>query len=413
MPASKRGFRLIARRCAAFCVRWRYALLALWSVPWIVAGLRHAYPRGDWVFVEMGARILLHHHAGMAAGAPLHVYADNSVIQIGPPALLAAAPFQWLPPFVEMRLVPIILALLVIPALWCVELAAQHAVEPGRVRGRALAAGLLVVPVWSIEMQQWGHIDDAIALLTAMVAVTLVSRGRHEVIAGVVLGTGIAAKPWAALLLPVLICYARPRMARSVLAAALTALAWWLPFVVAAPETVHALGSWRLPMVNHPLWHLFGMTGRAPQWIRTLQMLGGLMLATLLVRKRGWVAVPAVALAWRVAVDPYDWPYYVIGPLLGAALWDVARPGLRRLTSLPWVTLAVLAAGFLVPREVPAAGPVSRLVLFLTLGAAALAVSRVGRGQEVGQVVVGRQCVTGANPPKATVVAPAAVSGLR
>lgn len=400
------------RAASAVCVRWRYPLLTLWSLPWIAVGLHHAYPRGDWLFVEMGARTLAHHHAGAASGLPLHLYANHSLIQIGPPALAAAAPFQWLPPAVEMRLGPALLALLIIPALWCAELAARHTRDGDRVPARLLFAGLVVVPVWMIEVQTWGHIDDVIALLSAMMAVALVSTGRHELIAGAVLGTGIAAKPWAVLLLPVLMGYPRPRIARSLLAAAVGALAWWIPFVVAAPDTVQALGSWSLQMINHPLWHLFGVTGRAPQWIRALQLLGGLVLSTTFVRKTGWIAVPVVALTWRVATDPYDWPYYEMGPLIGAVLWDVARPGLSRFARCPWATLAVFAFGFWLPRAAPVVGPVSRLVLFLGLGTVALAVAHATSRRSAGQFVERRSPSIAQGPPTALTVAPAAASGL-
>lgn len=366
------------RAFGAFCVRWRYPLLALWSLPWLIPGQDRAYPRGDWIFVEMGARILVHHHAP-AGGSGLHLYADNSVVQIGPPALLVAAPLQWLPPHLEAHLAAAVLALLVVPALWCAERAAAALPVTTWTRGRLLLAGLVVVPVWTVEAQEWGHLDDVIALLAALGAALLVSRGRHEVLAGVILGTGVAAKPWAVVLLPLLLAYRRPQVARALLSFSVVAVGWWAPFVIAAPDTVHALGTFSLPMGNHPTWHLVGVTGRVPVWIRPLQLGGGMALSAVLVRKVGWAAVPVVALAWRVTADPYDWPYYVMGPLLGAALWDVARPAHRRLAALPWATLAVCVAGFWIPREVPSAGGATRLALFVALAAAALLVGRSTR----------------------------------
>lgn len=371
---------LLARKPVAFCIRWRYVILALWALPWLIAGQHHAYPHGDWIWVEMGSRILAHIHAPSSAGASLHVYADNAVVQMGPPALLAAAPLQWLPPQVEAHLAADIMSLLALPALWCAELAASAKGIRAWMRGRSLLAGLVVVPIWALEAQQWGHIDDVIALLATMVAIVLVSRGRHEVLAGLILGTGVAAKPWAVILLPVLLAYPRPKIGRSVLAFVVGALAWWAPFVVAAPGTVHALGSLSMNMVNHPTWHLVGVTGRAPSWIRPLQLGGGMVLSAVLVRRAGWAAVPIVVLAWRVTTDPYDWPYYMLGPLLGAALWDVVRQPRTRLAALPWATLAAFAVEFWIPREIPAVAAVIRLAWFLGLTGVVLVAGRSVRG---------------------------------
>lgn len=367
-----------ARAGAAFCIRWRYPLLALWALPWLIAGQQHHYPHGDWIWVEMGARILVHHHAPPGSGPALHLYADNPIVQMGPPALLAAVPLQWLPPQIESHLAADAMSLLVLPALWFIERAAPSR-PTGHLHVRTLFAGLVVVPIWTLEAQKWGHLDDVLALLAAMAAAALVSGGRHEVVAGLVLGTGVAAKPWAVILLPILFAYARPQVARSVLAFIVGALAWWAPFVVAAPTTVHALGTMQLIMVNHPTWQLVGIHGGSPGWIRPLQLGGGLLLSTVLVRKAGWVAVPVVALAWRVTTDPYDWPYYVLGPLLGAALWDVARPTRRALGMVPFATLAAAVAAFWIPREVPGLAAPTRLVWFVALTAAVVVLGRATR----------------------------------
>jgi hypothetical protein len=345
-------------------LRWRYLLLAIWSFPWILTVIDHR-DHGDLIWLELGTRILLHHHAPVGSGPRLDVYANNSVVQMGPPALLFAGPFQWLPIQLGAHLMLDILSLLVIPALWLAELAARSAVGP--VRGKALLTGLVVVPLWTVECQRWAHADDVIALLAALAAAVLLSRGRHEVAAGLLLGTGAATKPWAVILLPLLFAYARPQIARAVLAFVLGAMVWWVPFVIADPATVHALGSVSLFMVNEPTWHLVGMTGRAPIWIRPAQLLGGVALALLVVRRVGWPAVPVVALAWRVTVDPYDWPYYVMGPLIAAALWDLVRTSRTTWSSLPWTTLSVAVVEFGVEREAHAAAPLTRLVWFIAL----------------------------------------------
>lgn len=349
------------RSAMAIGVRWRYALLAVWSLPWLIAGQEHRYPHGDWGWVELGARVLVHHNAPPSSGLPLHLYANIPSVQMGPPSLLLAAPFQWLSPQVEGHLVAGLMSLAVLLALWCAERAAQASGEADAVRAKTLVAGLVVVPIWTMAAQQWGHLDDVTALLAAMVAAVSVSRGRHEVLAGLILGTGAAAKPWAVILLPLLFAYSRPQVPRAVLAFVAGALIWWAPFVMAAPQTIHALGSVSLNMVIDPTWRLFGMRGAAPLWIRPVQLLGGLAVSTFAVRRVGWASVPVVALAWRVTTDPYAWPYYVMGPLLGAALWDLARTSTRRWASFPWATAAAAVAEFWVPRDFPAAAPSVRL----------------------------------------------------
>jgi hypothetical protein len=388
-------------------LRWRYFVLALWTLPWIfsVMGSRN---HGDLTWLELGTRIFVHHHAPVGSGPSLDIYANNAVVQMGPPALLFAGPFQWLPIQLSLHLLVDVLSLLVIPALWCVEVAARSTAGP--VRGKALMTGIVVVPLWTMECQRWAHADDVIALLAACAAAALVSRGRHEVAAGLLLGTGAAAKPWAVILLPMLLAYARPQIARAVLAFVVGALIWWVPFVIADPETVHALGSVSLFMVNEPTWHLVGMTGRAPIWIRPAQLLGGVALASFVVRRVGWPAVPVVALAWRVTVDPYDWPYYVMGPLIAAALWDQVRTSRTTWSSLPWTTLSVAVVEFGVEREAHAAAPLTRLVWFIALTVWVVRSGHqawVARGP--GAITPGRGAWSAAMESHGRVMAPAAL----
>ncbi len=361
-------------------LRWRYPTLLLWSLPWLLHGLRFREPHGDWLYLEIGARTLVHHRQTSIAGPALHLYVTNFEVQMGPPALLLGAPFEWLPEQLGGHLAGVFLALLLLPSLWLIERAVGVGLGARAVQTRLLLAGLVAVPVWTYETEYWGHIDDVLALLAMAAACFLVSRGDHEVLAGVILGTGVAAKPWAVILLPLLFAYARPQRPRAVLAFVVAALGWWLPFVLADPATVHALGTLRLFMVNGPTWHLFGLgTGRAPGWIRPVQLLGGLGLSTVVVRRCGWQAVPIVAMAWRVTTDPYDWPYYALGPLLGAVLWDAQRRAGGRWSLVPWATLSALVVEFVVERELHQAAPALRLVWFVGLTASVLAGARTAR----------------------------------
>jgi hypothetical protein len=358
-------------------MRLRYLVLAVWSLPWLVRGQHFHPPHSDWIFVELGARVLIHHHVPAAAGPALHVYADNAVVQIGPLALLLAGAVQWLPEQLGTHLALHLLALLVLPTLWCLERAASTRVGDDRSRRRVLLAGFLVVPAWTYQTEYWGHIDDALALFAMAVACLLVSQGDHALLAGLILGTGAATKPWAVILLPLLFAYSRPQVPRAVAAFIIGALGWWLPFVLADSATIHALGSIAQTVGPTSTWSLFGIHGFARSWMRPLQLLGGLVVATITVRRVGWTAVPLIALAWRVTSDPYAWPYYALGPLLGSVLWDTTASRTGRWWLVPWATLGTFGAELVVERELPGASPTLRLVWFL--GVVALVASGADR----------------------------------
>jgi hypothetical protein len=199
-------------------------------------------------------------------------------------------------------------------------------------------------------------LDDAIAISFTVFACVLIQRRRAWWLVAILLGTAIAAKPWAVIFAPVL--FGIPREARSkvALGVILVAGAWWAPFVLGAPGTIHALGTYAIPVrPGSTLW-LFGLRGDVHHWLRPVQFIGGIGIGTY-VATRGrsaWLAAPLAALAFRVLTDPFMWSYYGLGPVMFALLWDMTRPA--RWTKLPVYSLGTLVVEGLLP-WLPVAAP--------------------------------------------------------
>jgi hypothetical protein len=78
-----------------------------------------------------------------------------------------------------------------------------------------------------------------------------------------------------------------------------------------------------------------------------LQITLGVGLACLIALRGRWYLAPLGALAVRVGTDAYAYPYYGLGPVLFAFVWDACRaPGTRARFGL---TLATIAALCVVP----------------------------------------------------------------
>jgi hypothetical protein len=353
-------------------LRWRYPVLAAWTLGWL-AIVRVAQPKlfgGDWPWFEAGARTLIHLNSHYSTGA-LSLYVHFPEIQVGPPPLMIVAALQWLPPAVVRLGMAVVVALAGVWCLRCVELIVGRAVAPERaVRLQTLVfrAGLLALPIWGWESGRWEHLDDVMAIAAAMTAMAIIASGRRWWLAAFLVGIAIASKPWALVVAPCLLGLPREQRARASLVTILTAAACWGPFVLGDSQTVSALGSFQFPVDHTSTMHLLGVPlGNAPKWVRPAQFVGGFLIALAAVRQRRWLAVPLIAFAFRVVVDPQTWIYYGIGPLIGAVLWDAAVD-----RKWPAWTIATAVAEFGVPTIAPSwAGPV-RLVWFLLIAVAVL-----------------------------------------
>jgi hypothetical protein len=345
---------------AGQAVRYRYPLLVLWSVPWFVLGNhRRAHGLNDWLNFEYAARTLIHYNVHYNGGA-LQLYAHNPFIQIGPPPLLLVAAVQWLPHNAVGVGFGLVMAL---AGVWAVRSAEStvRALQPARSAAQTatltLVAGLLATAMWSYEAGIWRHIDDAMAICFLLAACSLVARQRWWLLAGVLVGLGVSAKPWALIMAPVLLGFARSERPKAALAALGTAAACWAPFVLGGPGTLQALGGYRL-VVNHAsTLHLLGVDSMiAPIWVRPLQLAGGFVLMVILARRSHWVAVPFAGLVFRVVTDPQTWLYYGLGPLMAAVLWDSLHE-----RSWPVWTLSALVVEFAIPLHAPEWASIARL----------------------------------------------------
>jgi hypothetical protein len=304
--------------------RWRYAVIAVVS---LAAGVVSG-GRGDWnEFVEAGR--------GMFGSAGLHVYVVNREVQTGPLSLITAWLFSHTPRdgFVLAAVVSAGLGLAVIRLEELTARAARRLVDFELL---VLMGGVLTAFTWA-KLGGYGHLDDAMTLTAAVVALHEVRAG-HSLSAAVAIGLGIAAKPWGVIFLPLTLA-TRPRDVRAPIVAGTVAALAWLPFIIGAPASLKALR----PTVNlapDSVLTLFGMTTDSiPDWLRVAQLIACIAVACVLVWRNRPESVIAAAIAVRIATDPATWSYYTPGLVAGVLIWDLLD---RR--RFPWLTLAALVA---------------------------------------------------------------------
>ncbi len=304
----------------------------------------------DWSWFELGARSLVHKDGLPIYSDPrLRLYAENPGLQIGPPPLLMVAALEWLPINTIKLVFAVVMGLLGVVSITSVEAtaAALRGTSGPRRWWVPSATAAAFVAVWGFEATAWGHLDDALALTLAVVAALGVARRSPWWVIGLLLGTSVATKPWAIVLTPLLLGLPRLSRAPTALVVIGVSAAWWLPFIVGAPDTVQALSHNDVLVQAGAVPSLLGLTGTAVQsWLRPTQFALGLVVGSYVAVRRPWTAAPLAALAVRVLTDPFSYTYYALGPLLFALLWDVTRPGARR---APMFTIATAAALLVVP----------------------------------------------------------------
>jgi hypothetical protein len=314
--------------------RWRYGIIAAVS---LTAGVVSG-GRGDWNdFVDAGR--------AMFGSAGLHVYELHHEVQTGPVALSVAWLLGHTPRngFVLAEFAGAALGLL---AVWLLELTTRQASRQTRFELLVLLGGCLTAFTWA-KLGGYGHLDDALTLTGAVVALYQVRAGR-PLGAAIAIGIAIACKPWGVIFLPLTLA-SRPLDRRApVLAAAIAAIAW-MPFIIGAPDSLKALR----PTVNvapDSVLALLGVTNASmPGWMRVAQLLGCVAAATAVVWRGRPESVIAAAVAVRIATDPATWSYYTPGLVIGVLVWDLLD---RR--AFPWLTLITvlaLAPTWLVPAD--------------------------------------------------------------
>jgi hypothetical protein len=322
--------------------------------------------RGDWDLFTDVAR-------AMFGTDGLSVFVTHPDVQTGPITLVLARMLSFTPRngFVACT---VLCAALGLVAIRCVE-KGRHPDRTADPQGSELTVllGGLIVVFWWAKLGGYGHLDDALVLAAAAVALLKVRQGR-PLIAAVLIGLAIATKPWAVILVPLTLgAVGSPwqRLRFPLLANAVGAL-FWLPFFIAEPHTLKAMR----PTVNvapDSVLQLFGMSNESiPAWLRGAQLLGALGLATVAVWRGRVGGVLLVAIAFRMMTDPGTWGYYTAGFMLGALAWD-----LYETTSIV-PTTTVIAALLLPPSWIVHSADV-RAVLRLTACMAAIALVTTSR----------------------------------
>ena len=295
-----------------------------------------------WHFFELAVDLLGGAGDG-TEGTGLSLYADHPELQFGPLAVVAAAPFTWLGPSggeVAVMVVGSALGLVVVKLLIdTVELLRPGALARTPV-WTTFGTGALVVVTWGDVAVRTAHLDDALAWTATMVGVRAVAGARGGV-ATVALAVAAAVKPWAVVFAPLAsvppAAAGRPgwwRWSRPVVAGGV-ALATWLPFVVAEPAT---LDTSDFGIENDPTSVLRALgvgAATTPDWVRPVQLVGGVAAVGVLVLWRRWPAAVLAGVGWRLLFDPGAHRYYTIGVVLGGLLLELTtRPG-----RFPWWTL--------------------------------------------------------------------------
>jgi hypothetical protein len=371
----------------AHAIVWlRYLVLLVVALAFAHAGYAtSAHDPTDWVIFEVGARTLTHyHHLSIYGGDPLHLYANNSLIQIGPPPLLMIAAVQWLwSPHTINVLFVVIMTLMGVASIGFLSAAARHladateadATEVIRSRTITLLAGLPLAAAWGYESGQFHHLDDATGLFCLAIALWLCASGRSAWLVGVALGVAVASKPWAIVFAPMLLGLPRRERAKAALVLMVTAAGFWAPFVLAAPETIRSLGLLRIVPQNDSVLYLLGLHGHVERWLRPVQFTLGAFAAGWVALRGRWTAAPLAGIAVRVAFDPFGYAYYGLGPVLAALAWDLTRPTSRRLPV--WTTWTLFIEFGLRLFASPTICAVGRLVWVISVLAMLLFTRRV------------------------------------
>lgn len=320
------------------------AISAASALGWLAYD-RTAHGYTDWVFFEVGARVLDHYrHQSLYADPRFHLYVDNADLQIGPPALWLVAGFEWLPFRAVYVLFSYVLVGLGLVAVGFATATGQRAAHQVFDRTRQLALGAAVVVaagIWAYQIEAWKHLDDDLALTLAAVAAYLIVVRRAWWLAAALLGTAIATKPWAIVIAPMLLGVESKHRFRAVLVTIVVAVAWWAPFLIAAPSTAKTLGHFPVLVEPGSVLHLVGLHGDVASWLRLTQFALGLVVGMWVGVRSHWMAGPLAALTARVMTDPYAYGYYGLGPLMFALMLDAAGKGYRRLPAYT-ATTAIL-----------------------------------------------------------------------
>jgi hypothetical protein len=340
-------------------------VLVPWTAAWFVILAR----RGGiaWIFFVKGSALLFTgHFAAHSRPGGMRLYASYPGLQIGPLSFVVAEAIRKLGPDQGLVLAQIILSVIGLLTLMTIRSIAVTA-RPELIRRSDLdwtflAGGAVFMTAWTELAVAYGHLDDALALLLAALALWAAITG-HPALTGLGIGLAADAKPWALIFLPVLLLSAGTRRWRapdqaarpvraslpawlvaSACAAAVIAAAW-LPFFVAVPETARALHYTIGNLPDSALRALGVSSPRTPPWDRAAQICIACVLGIAAIWRNRWPGVLLLGAGARIALDPGAHGYYTPSIMVGALIWDLL--GARR--PLPVWTMISFFALNLVP----------------------------------------------------------------
>jgi hypothetical protein len=321
--------------------RLRWPVLA---VVWLTAVPTHwTIHEGDWVYFVWGAKLL----SLRGPGAGLHTFAAHPGLHMGPLSLVVTQLLQ-LGGTNGLARAQFLMWVLGPVSLFLLERAAfrtRLASERPAVELTTLVGGAMLLPTWAHAAGTMAHLDDVLTMSFAALAVWAVAARRPSILV-VAIALAAAAKPWGVVLLP--LCLAPPvrhQWRTSALAVVLVALPW-LPFVLADHATITASSYTQAIDPKSGLAALGVRDALMPHWVRPAQVLGGIALAALLVRRVHWGTAVAAALAVRLALDPAVYGYYTPTFVLAALVLDLIalRRPLPIATAITYVTIELLPA---------------------------------------------------------------------
>jgi hypothetical protein len=353
---------------------WHLLVLACWA---LACFARFAHHGGiAWHFFTSGSALLFGGGRPGALAGGLHLYANYPQLQIGPASFVVAQGLRQLGPHqgvLATEAVVMAMGLYLLHELRRIALIARPGLarRPAVLRVTTLVGGAAFLASWAELAATFTHLDDAAALVLAVLAVRAALAGQ-PVLAGLCIGLATDFKPWALAFLPVAFMApvrAWPRAAAATLAAIAVA---WLPFALADPHTVAAMHYAIRNMPGSALRALGVSQPRTPSWDRLAQLLIGGALGTAAVRRGRWPAVILLGVGARIALDPADHGYYTAGIMTGALLWDLA--GARRRPVPVWTvtSYAALTAVHAITTDSAVLG-LLRLSLVIAFSAAILA----------------------------------------
>jgi len=322
---------------------WYLVVLGCWTL----AAFVHLGRNGGvaWHFLTQGSALLFDGAPDSAAlPGGLHLYANYPQLQIGPLAFVITQGLRHLGPHQGVFVTEVVVSaagLYVVHALMQIALTVRPELgqRPVAPHLTFLVGGAVFLFSWVELAATFTHLDDAVALVLAVLAVRAAIAGR-PVLTGLSIGLATDAKPWALVFLPILFVLPVRAWARAAACTLATIAVAWLPFALADHGTVAAMHYTIRNLPGSALRALGVSDPRTPSWDRATQLVIGWLLATAAVWRGRWPAVILLGVGARIALDPADHGYYTAGLLLGALLWDVL--GTRRPVPL-WTVTSFIA----------------------------------------------------------------------